>query len=548
MSESDPPSLPESTVQSRHRRPFQLVWLIPIVAAVVAGWLGYRAIASRGEQIRIVFATGDGLVAGQTKVRHKAVDLGTVRQVTLSSDLRKVEVRVDMARAADRFLTDAAQFWVVRPRLSGSTVSGLDTLVSGSYIEMDPGSPDNRPAKTEFDGLDEPPAVRSDEPGSTFTLRSDSVGSLSSGAPVFYRSVQVGELLGYDPIRPGQPVTLHAFIRSPFDQYVKRGTHFWNASGVSFDLAASGLRIKLESLQALLSGGIAFDTPPAALKSGDSAVQTVFTLYDDQAAATAAGYSHRLPFVTYFDSSVRGLAAGAAVEFFGLQVGSVTDVHLDFDPEGRHPRVVVKMEVQPERFAKPGEINDNNTREVAQRLVDHGMRAQLRSANLLTGQQVIGFDFVADALPATVSDSPDGVVIPSSTGGLDSITASLSAVASKIDSLPLEQIGRNLNDSLHGVSALVNSPDLKQTLASLNATTKHLPEVAAGLQTTVQHASRLAGSVDAGYGADSQFSRDLERLLGQASDAARSVRLLADYLDQHPEALLLGRTGRAAER
>ena len=545
MSERDAEPLPEAEVRTRNRRPFHLVWLIPIMAACIAGWLGWRALQARGDEIVIRFNSGDGLIAGQTKVRHKAVELGTVRTVTLSQDLRFVEVRVGMQSQADRFLTENARFWVVRPRLSGASISGLDTLLSGSYIEMDPGVI-GKERKTDFLGLEVPPAVRSDEPGTTFTLRTDRLGSISSGAPVFYRDANVGEVLGYEPIAPGQPITLHAFVRHPFDDYVRTKTLFWNASGVSVQLGGQGINVQLESLQAVLSGGVAFETPASAMTEKDKPYGAVFQLYPDQAAATAAGYSQRLKFVTYFYGSVRGLTVGAPVEFLGIQVGTVTDIHLVINPNVT--RVEVKMEVQPERFLRADETRYDNTLEQARKLVDRGLRAQLRSANLLTGQVVVGFDFIPGAGPASVEEGPDGVVVPNTAGGLDSITSSISQVASKLDALPLEQIARNLNETLRGTNQLLNGPDLRNTLSSLAATTRRMPEVVASLQSTAERANRLAGSLASGYGADSQFGRDLERLLGQASDAARSVRLLADYLDQHPEALLRGRINRAAER
>ena len=388
--------------------------------------------------------------------------------------------------------------------------------------------------------------MRSDEPGTTFTLQADRLGSIGSGAPVFYRDANVGEVLGYDPLTPGQPVVLHAFIRRPFDSYVRKQTHFWNASGLSVQFGAQGVNVQLESLQAVLSGGVAFDTPANAMVEADKPHGERFQLYADEAAAIAAGYSTRLKFVTYFYGSVRGLSVGSAVEFLGIQVGTVTDIHLVINPT--LTRVEVKMEVQPERFLRGEEMQPGNTLEVARRLVDRGLRAQLRSASLLTGQTVVGFDFIPNAGPATVEESADGVIVPNSPGGLDSITASLSQVATKIDSLPLEQIARNLNDTLRGTSQIINGPDLRQTLAAVASTSKRLPEVAASLQSTAERANRLAGSLSSGYGADSQFSRDLARLLGQASDAARSIRLLADYLDQHPEALLRGRLGQASER
>ena len=266
MNEEDTPPpdlLPEARVQTR--RGFQAVWVVPIVAALIAIFLGYRAISQRGASITITFSTAEGLTAGQTRIRHKAVDLGTVRRITLSHDMQHVIVQADMRREADPFLTASARFWVVRPRLSGGNISGLDTLLSGGYIEMDPGRPSG-PERTSFDGLEEPPAVRSDEPGRSFVLKADRIGSISSGSPVFFRDIAAGEVLGYD-VHPAERredtfINVHVFIRSPYDHFVHDGTYFWNTSGVAVQLGAEGVRLQLESLQALLSGGIAFDTPP----------------------------------------------------------------------------------------------------------------------------------------------------------------------------------------------------------------------------------------------------------------------------------------------
>ena len=219
------------------RRSFQVIWLIPIVAALVGAYLAWEAISSEGPRVTLQFRAGDGLTAGQTKVKHKAVDLG-VRSIRLSDDMSHVDVRVDMTRDAAGVLTDQARFWVVRPRLAAGSISGLDTLVSGAYIELDPGQTRGQ-SKTDFVGLEEPAAVRSDQPGHTFDLTADRIGSLGSGSPVFYRDIAAGKVLGYDLGPNGRGVTLHTFVRAPFDGYVRQNTHFWNASDLAFELGAS---------------------------------------------------------------------------------------------------------------------------------------------------------------------------------------------------------------------------------------------------------------------------------------------------------------------
>jgi len=360
-------------VESRGKR-FQLIWLIPLVAAVIGAYLAWEAISQEGPRITVRFRAGDGLTAGQTKVKHKAVDLGTVRTIRLSPDMSHVDVRIDMNRDAVPVLTERARFWVVRPRLAAGNISGLDTLVSGSYIELDPGPRDTGESKAreqdQFVALEEPPAVRSDEPGHTFDLTADRIGSLASGSPVFYRDIVAGEVLGYDLGPNGRGVTLHVFVRAPFDTYVRRNTHFWNASGVALELGSQGVKMRLESLQALLSGGIAFDSAKDAPEAPPSPPDAKFPLFTDQASADAAGYSQRISFVTYFEGSVRGLGVGAAVELYGIQIGDVTDVKLQFDPRDASSRVRVRLEVQPERIVDIDRADTSKPIDVARALAD----------------------------------------------------------------------------------------------------------------------------------------------------------------------------------
>ncbi len=570
MSEDEPePAAPANEARVHARRPFHYVWLVPVIAALVAGFLAVQSIVRAGPDITLNFKTAEGLTAGQTKIRHKAVELGIVKTVRLSADNHHVEVVADMQKSAERYLTANARFWVVRPRLAAGNISGLDTLVSGAYIEMDPGEA-SYAAQKQFDGLDEPPAVRSDEPGKAFVVMAERLGSLASGSPVFYRDIAVGEVLSYDAqpaaLVRNKSIPVYIFVREPFDKLVRQGTHFWNASGVSLDLGAQGVQLRVESLQAALSGGIAFETPEDARDNPASPVGNVFELYPTQTAAANAGFRQRIKFMAYFQGSVRGLAVGAPVELFGIPIGTVTGIELQFDPAGNDSRVAVRLEVQPERIMQPEQLRAADPIDVAHRLVARGMRVQLRSTNYLTGQLVVAFDFFPDAKTAEVRQEGDTVVLPSMPGGLDSITTNLSQILLKIDNLPLEQIARNLNDTLAGARSITNSKDLHQSITALSSTLsslqdlvrktdnevgpalKRLPDIAQGMQAAIERTSKLLGSADSGYGENSQFRRDIQRLLEQVSDTARSVRLLADYLDQHPEALLRGRSGRAGER
>jgi len=548
MSDQTPPRESAATVR---RSRISLIWLIPLVAAVIAAWLGWRTVSQEGSKITLSFHSADGLTGGQTRVRHKAVDLGQVESIRLSDDMSHVIVTVRMSREAEPYLTDQARFWVVKPRISSGSLAGIETLVSGSYIEMDPGGRDGE-RRTEFTGLEQPPGVRSGEPGRTFTVKAQRIGSLGPGSPVFYRDITVGEVLGYDIGDGTGPVTVQVFVRAPYDGFVRHGTHFWNASGLSVQIGSEGVHVEVASLQAVLSGGVAFDSPRRSKSDAAEAEPgTEFQLFNNYSEAQASGYSTKLSFVTYFESSVRGLARGASVEFFGIQVGTVSNVALELNPATGNARVRVRLEVQPERIMSEEAVKaDDDTLESTRRLVQRGMRAQLQTASYLTGQRVVALDFVPNAKPADVVMEGDDIVLPSQGGGLDNILVAASDIAGKLDRLPLDELGQNLNGALRSASgAMASVQDLvKKADAGLTPTLRRLPEITAGLQEAVSKAGRTFGSIDASYGNNSQFQRELERAMTQVGDTARSIRLLADFLDRHPEALVRGRTGLASER
>ena len=537
--------LPDRPRAAVRRSRISWVWIIPIIAALIAGYLGWRTLREEGPLITITFRTGEGLVAGQTRVRFKAVELGVVEGVRLADDMTRVLVTVRMRREADPILTDKARFWVVRPRLSSGSLAGIETIVSGSYIEVDPGERGGQ-AQYEFTGLETPPGVRSGEPGTTYRLQAERIGSLGPGAPVFYRDIVVGEVLNYDIGNGLGPVTVDLFVRAPYNGFVRDGTHFWNASGLSVQVGSAGLHIEVASLQAVLSGGVAFDAPkdPAA-KPVDANHE--FHLYRNYAEAQSAGYKARQEFVTYFESSVRGLAAGAAVEFYGIQVGTVTAVELDLNPDTAQARARVRFEVQPERIAYDAELSREDPIAVARRLVDRGMRAQLKTSSYLTGSQVLALDFVPNAPKAFLVHQGEDWIIPSQSGGLDNILAAVSNLSGKLDRLPLEEIGANLNNTLRSASGAMGS---LQELANganrgLSPAFARLPAIVTGLENAVTGAQRVLTSIDRGYGSNSNIQRELERAMVQVGDTARSIRLLADFLDRHPEALVRGRTNLA---
>jgi len=536
-----------------------MIWAIPVVTALLGIWLGWHTLSERGPLIHITFENAEGLVAGQSHVKHKDVDMGVVQQVKLSQDLQQVTVTVRMNAEADPLLTNNTKFWVVKPRFFAGAVTGLETLVSGSYIEMLPSAQPGKP-QYDFAGLETPPVLQSDVPGRTFLLHAPRLGSISLGSPVFYRDLDVGEVLGWDIGDMAKSVTVHAFVRAPYDRYVHDDSRFWNASGATLLLGAQGVQLQLESWRALALGGIAFETPDGGNASPVSGNQHEFPLYPDKQAADAASYQRRIPCVAYFTGSVSGLAAESPVMLHGIRIGAVQSVALRYDKQRDEVVVPVHFELEPGRIAGLDVAADGDLDAQMRELVQRGLRVRIESANLITGQKQLAIELATDAPAASPQKQGDDYVIPSLPGGSSGdIATAAGALMSKLQSMPFDQIGKNLNELLAGANGLVNDSGLRQTVASLQATlaetqklvgrlntaseplVQKLPDMANELDTAVKHLNTLAASMDRGYGANSDLHNQANRLLAQLNDTARSFRMFADLLQRHPEALIRGR-------
>jgi paraquat-inducible protein B len=568
MSEQAPsgsvPSQSVATAAVRHRRRIPLVWIVPLLTALIAIWLAWDTFSKRGPTITISFDTASGLTAGQSQLKYRNVVMGTVKSIAVAPDLSKVLVTVETAREAEPLLTDKTIFWVVKPQLFAGNISGLETILSGSFIGMRPSTEPGKPQR-DFVGQNDPPILQASVKGTTYRLDTKRLGSIGLGAPVFFRDIEVGTVLGWDLHDLASRVTIHAFVRAPFDQYVRDDTIFWNASGVSIKLGAEGINVQLESLRAVLLGGIAFDTLPTSTKAVSRSDHR-FPLYANQEQAKAEGFGHRIQLLSYFPGSVAGLSPGADVTFHGLKIGEVTDVGLVYSARQDRVLAPVHYRVEVGRIANIAKAQNLEPEKLAEEVVQRGLRATLQAPSLITGQKIVALEFVPHAPPAELRRDGDVFVIPSAeVGGFDSITRSAAELLSKINRIDFDGIGRSLSGAATGLDDVINGPQLKKTLAALeaamvgvqdvarnldtNATPalKRLPDIAAQLQDAIAKANRLIGSVDQGYGGNSKFHRDLDRLLPQLTDTARSLRALSDLLTRHPEALIQGRTNTGKE-
>jgi paraquat-inducible protein B len=548
--------LPGAKAKKARRIP--LVWVVPLITLVIGAWLAWDTWSKRGPTIVISFESADGLQVGQSQLKYKDVTLGTVKGIDISKDLKQVLVTIDTVREAAPLINDKTVFWVVKPQLFAGRVNGLDTLLSGSYIGMLPSTEPGQ-GKTRFEGQANPPVLPSQVPGTVFHLRAGRVGSISVGSPIFYRGIEVGTVLGWDLGDMARHATIHGFVRAPFDKYVHEDSIFWNASGVSVKMSGTGIKVQMESFRALLLGGIAFDSKlgtqaPVAANDQD------FTLYADHEEALSAGFGRRLNFTSYFEGSVAGLEPGADVTLHGLKIGTVSEVGLVYDPRRDRILVPVHFQVEGDRIGGVAAQVGAPYGRVAEEMVRRGFRATLQSTSLISSQKIIAIEFVPSAPPAELTREGDVFIMPTANvGGFDSLTQSATELLNKINRIDFDEIGRSIVGVTKGIDDIVNGPQLRQSLASLQASLAdlqqfthnldtgaspalaRLPEIARKLDDSLTSVNKLVGSVERGYGSDSKFNREMDRLLPQLNDAIRSFRALADLLARHPEALVKGR-------
>ncbi|WP_395119274.1 intermembrane transport protein PqiB [Rhodanobacter sp. FW102-FHT14D06] len=527
-----PDALPRPVVEQRRFKE-SLIWLVPALAALVGLSLVIHNWLQTGPQVVISLQSAEGLDAGKTPVKYKNVVIGRVKKIRLSPDRSHVLVSVALEKSAEGFATKGTRYWVVRPRIGLGGVSGIDTLFSGAFIGADVGESDEQ--QEHFDGLEAPPAVRHGELGRSFVLHSEDLGSLDVGSPVYYRRIQVGRVASYTLDKDGKGVSLHVFIDGPNDRFVSRSSRFWNASGVDLSLGANGLKLNTQSMAAVLAGGVAFQDPPGPHDSTPAPEDTSFKLFGDRTTAMAPpdGEPHYLRM--RFEQSVRGLAVDAPVEFLGINIGKVVSVRLDYDEKTQKFPVLVGAVVYPERLGAAYDKLEAMARanghapDLARMmggLIAHGLRAQARTGNLLTGQLYVALDFVPHATKVDFDPAAKPLTIPTAPGSFDKLQEQLAEIVDKLDKVPFDSIGKHVDQVLAG---------LDTTLKQVNG--KTLP----AFTETLHGVQKTMGTADAALSNDSPLQRNLGATLEQVQRMSRSLRVLSDYLSGHPEALLRGR-------
>lgn len=529
-------SQPQAQVSKTNR--ISSIWILPLLVFLIGGWVVFNSIKNQGPVITIEFSSGEGLVAGKTKVKARSVDVGIVEEVRLSEDFQKVLVQARLDKEAAPLLTEDAVLWVVKPRVGASGISGVGTLLSGAFIELEPGL--GEPGRKNFSGLNRIPSTPKSTPGTWVTLQSDDAKSLSAGDAATYRGFQVGrvESSNFNPV--DEYFEYEVFIQAPYHKLITTSSRFWNASGISIQADAGGISINTASLESLISGGVAFDLPESVGSGDPIENRHMFKLYPNFKSVESQPFEHHIEYLLLFNTSVRGLRKGAPVEYRGIKIGSVTDISFKYLPEASTTNidkipVPVRIRIDPARL----EWGDNlEACEMLagefSRRVDIGMRASLQTGSLLTGSLFVSLDFYEGAEVKGIGSLGEFMTFPTTSTGLAQIEKKVVDVLDTILDLPLKQTFESVEGAIEKTSG---------TLESVNALAIKLKELMARedmqqLPQSIQKTLAELRTALNGFSQGSDFQENIGNALTQLERTMKGLEELADTIKAKPNSLL----------
>ncbi|MEM6546010.1 MAG: MlaD family protein [Pseudomonadota bacterium] len=519
---------------------FSWIWLVPMLVILVAGWVVYQSYVDRGVAVEIFFSEGKGIEAGKTSVRYKDVTVGTVESLRLSESLNGVVASVRLDRRIEPYLGETTDFWVVTANVSGGRLSGLDTLLSGAYIEMD-WSETPAESQRRFEGLLDPPLTPPSADGSHFSVRSADSRSVQVGSPIMYRGIQIGQVERRDLDLDFRQIEYRLFIEAPYDSLINDGTRFYDVSGVSLALTGEGFELEIESLETLAIGGITFYTPQQSLERSVSE-DRVFSLFNSRREAEESQFEDpnapHYYFSAVFEGGVEGLAPGAPVVWQGVRLGTVIDLELDLGATPGDTRQIVVLDMQPTRVGlDSGSVSQEQAVTDFSNWIEQGMRVEIVTSNILSGakrlQLVERPDLPLEKLDMNALPYPR---IPTVTSEFGAVTKNVSQLSASLAELPYEQLMQSAIELLDNASVLLGSKDTQALPTNLNEAVVSIEALAAGLSTTVAE-GELALS---GLSPESPLYVELLRTIRELRSAAKSVNELTTLLEENPNALLTG--------
>lgn len=517
------PDASEVTINKKTELP--LVWFLPLIALLVSGWLITKSYNEKGPVITISFPTAEGLDVDKTKIKYLNVEIGKVTALSISDDLKTILVTAQMNSSAAGYLNKNTSFWVVRPQVGLGGISGLGTLLSGPYIAIRPGDGSK---EEHFTGLITPPVLRHNAEGRHFILETNNLGSMKPGSPINFHGITVGEVLSDTLSEEANAIRLTIFINKPYDQFIRKNTRFWVDSGVDLSASADGFKVRTGPLISLLSGGIAFRAAAEDTVESIQPENSMFQLYDTYDLSAQIVYQNTLKYVMYFNGSVRGLTVGAPVQLRGIPIGKVTEINLELDKKTAEIHIPVTVELEPERIKEINNDNNISVKDTMAQLINKGLRAQLQTGSLLTGQLLVDLDFHPKSKIVLSDNQSVYPEFPTTASSLDQFTHSANIIMDKVAKLPLEDLTAEANKTLQSLQ------DTSKAATGMLVTAKGTLDTA---DKTMASAHQVLSTLEPG----STTHYELEQLLQELTQAASSVKQLTDYLEQNPNSLIRGK-------
>ncbi len=533
-----------------------LIWLLPMAALLFAAWMLWQAYTDRGPLVTIILDSAGGVTAGETRILSNDVSVGIVESVRLAEDLRSVIVEARMNPNVAPYIDTDTQFWVVNARINTTEISGLGTLLSGVYIEVDwDDSPGTR--EDEFVALTEPPLTPRGTPGMRITLDAEEAGYIYVGSPVFHRQIEVGRVERRRLSPDGLKVLFDVFVEAPFHRFVYEETRFFGVSGVEANINADGATVRVESMAALFTGGVAFETDPEAA-TGEPLLRnnSTFRLYDSRGAARESLFESegddRFRYMAEFEGSIKGLRRGAPIEYNGIRVGQVVAINVEApESPSERTRVFGVLQFQPRRLGL-GDIDKDGMDELLQNFIDMGVRVQLASGNLLTGALIVKLVERPEAPPASIDLAAEPyALLPTTASNVEAVTADVETLVKNLAALPLDSLVSSATDLLRNAGNLVGSDDVARlpgqisaSLESIAATANQVEAATSDLPRMMQALTSAAENADEvleGLSPDSEIYVELSATARELRDAARSIARFAEVLEDNPNALITGR-------
>ncbi|MEO3680474.1 intermembrane transport protein PqiB [Rheinheimera sp. FR7-31] len=521
------------------------IWVVPIAAVLIGMWMLYNHYQQQGALLTLLAGDAEGIIAGKTQIKSRSVDVGQVVSVELSDDLKQVIIKARMKPAVTPLLNADSQFWVVKPQIGRGGITGLNTLLSGVYIELQPG--ESTAQQLQHQLLDDPPVAPADAPGIRVSLTTANSGGLAVGDPVLYRGYEVGTVEHSEFELASRRTRYQLYIREPFDVLVTENVRFWLSSGFSFDLSAEGLQVDVGSATTLLSGGVSFDLmqgwpPGAAVSDG-----TEFQLFPNQQSIQDGLYSEFVEYLLFFDESVRGLKAGAPVEYRGVRVGTVASVPFFFSID-KPFEVSLQQGIPVLIRIEAGRLYENlslaQLKQELDKAVARGMHAALKTGNLLTGALYIDLDVNIDAAlqeptelqlqRLALSQSAGYPLLPTTRSGLSNIEQKVLMALDKINNLPVEQLLTQSEQTMQSADQMLQSANTMLAQLDKLLSDPKMQQLPAQLQSSLQQLQQMLAGLSPGSAAYDKLSGNLQTL----DQVLRELQPVLQTLNQQSNALV----------